>query len=71
MKRKLIILILALTTSLSVFSGLASLLTTGPNSTETAPISVAEAGPNIKPPVKPPVGPPPPGPSPNGGSWGG
>ncbi len=41
MKRNLIILILALSTSLSVFSGLAALLATGPDSADTAPITVA------------------------------
>ena len=56
MKRKLIILFLALTTSLSVFGGLASLLTTGPDSTETAPIVVAWGGPDGRG---------------EGGSWGG
>ena len=69
MKRKLIILILALTTSLSVFSGLASLLATGPNPAETAPITIAEVRPNVKPPKLPK--PPPPPLTPNGGSWGG
>ncbi len=68
MRRKLIILILALTTSLSVFSGLAALLATGPDSAETAPVTVAEAGPKTgRPPGPPPGG----GPSPNGASWGG
>jgi len=66
MKRKMIILFVALTTFLSAFSGLASLLATGPDS---APIVVAEARPKIKPPVRPL--PPPPPLSPNGGSWGG
>ena len=63
MRRKLIILFVALTTFLSAFGGLASFLATEPDS---APIAVAEAGPELKPPP-----PPPPPPSPNGGSWGG
>ena len=67
MKRRLIILAMALTSFLSVFGGVASLLATGPHPAETAPIAVAGAGPDIK----PPVGPPPPGPSPDGASWGG
>ena len=67
MKRKLIIFILALSTSLPVLSGLASLLATGPDSTETTPITVAMTGTNNGP--RP--GPPPPGPSPDGASWGG
>ena len=50
MKRRLIILFLALTTLLSAFSGLASLLAAGPNSGpgrhETAPILVADDGNN-------------------------
>ena len=66
MKRKLVTLLLALTTFLSAFSGLASLLATGPESAETTPITVAGAGPDIKPPL-----PTPPPLSPNGGSWGG
>ena len=66
MKRNMIILVVALTTFLSAYSGLASLLAAGPDSAGTAPIAVAGAGPDIKPPL-----PTPPPPSPNGGSWGG
>ena len=66
MKRKLLILSLALTTSLSALGGLASLLATGPDPAETAPIAVAGAGPEVKPPL-----PTPPPPTTNGGSWGG
>ena len=69
MKRRLIILALALTTSLSVFGGLASLLTSGPDPAETAPIIVAKGGPDKQPDdtsrTTGPIG------GPKGGSWGG
>ena len=68
MKRRLLILSLALATALPAFSGLASLLATGPDPAQTAPIAIAEAEPDIKP--LPPVPPPPP-PTTDGGSWGG
>lgn len=68
MKRKLVIFILALSTTVSAFNGLASFLAAQPDLAETAPITIAMAGPKIKPTPTPP---PPPPPLPEGGSWGG
>jgi hypothetical protein len=67
MKRKLIILFVALTTFLSAFGGLASFLTTGPpNPAETSPVTIAATGPDVGPSDGGP-----PGPTPDGQSWGG
>ena len=70
MKRKLIIFAIIVTYFFSAFTGLASLLATGPDSNEMAPIVVAGTEP-VKRPIKPAPDCLPNCASTNGESWGG